>query len=458
MGTPDHTQSFFNDYIAAINIALQHIDHERLEQVVDELTRAWREERHVFLMGNGGSAAMASHMTNDLNKLTIVPNQRRLRAVSLADNVPLITAWANDSDYDHVFAEQLHGLCRPGDVVMAFSCSGNSRNVLTALRRASEIGATTIGITGDNGGKMAGAVDICVLSPIGAIYQQEDIHLVLSHMLSTALKARITAISQRSVSPPRALILAAGEGTRLRPHTLDRPKPMLPIADRPMLEYTVNWLKHYGISDIAINLSYLPQVVTEHFGDGAAHGVRLTYSLEDPVMGTAGAVRKLNGFAGASPLVVVYGDVLTDLDLAALIAYHHENVIRDPHTAITMSLYHVPNPTEVGLVDVDARGRIHRFVEKPRPEEVFTDLAAAGVLVMEPWVVEQIPDATFYDFGLHLFPALLAAGKSIYGWTLTDDAYLLDIGTPSKYEQAQRDWPLRTRRAAARRPLITGAI
>ena len=243
MGSPDSVKSFFDDYISAINIALQDIDRHSLEQVVDELARAWREERHVFLMGNGGSAAMASHMTNDLNKLTIVPTQRRLRAVSLADNVPLITAWANDSDYDHVFAEQLHGLCRPGDVVIAFSCSGNSRNVLTALRLASEIGASTIGITGDTGGKMASEVDICVLSPIGAIYQQEDIHLVLSHMLSTALKARITAISQRSVSPPRALILAAGEGTRLRPYTLDRPKPMLPIADRPMMEYTIDWLK-----------------------------------------------------------------------------------------------------------------------------------------------------------------------------------------------------------------------
>ena len=162
-----------------------------------------------------------------------------------------------------------------------------------------------------------------------------------------------------------------------------------------------------------------------------------------------------------SPLVVVYGDVLTDLDLAALIAYHHENVIRDPNTAITMSLYHVPNPTEVGLVDMDAHGRIHRFVEKPRPEEVFTDLASAGVLVMEPWVVDHIPDATFYDFGLHLFPALLDAGKSIYGWTLADDAYLLDIGTPSKYEQAQRDWPLRARagrpRAAPRDSRLAGS-
>jgi mannose-1-phosphate guanylyltransferase/phosphomannomutase len=449
MNTSHRIGSFFDDYIAQINTALQNVDRCSLDQVLDELTRAWREGRHVFLMGNGGSAAMASHMTNDLNKLTIIPDQRRLKAVSLADNVPLITAWANDAGYEHVFAEQLRGLCQPDDVVIAFSCSGNSYNVLSALRLASEIGAATVGITGDNGGQMADMVDICVRSPIDAIYQQEDIHLVLSHMLSMALRERIAAISKRSAAPPKALILAAGEGTRLRPHTLHRPKPMLPITGRPILEHIIDWLKRYGISEIAINLSYLPEAVMEHFGDGADYGIELVYSLEDPMMGTAGAVRKLSGFVAESPLVVVYGDVLTDLNLAELIAYHHENVIRDPKTAITMSLYHVPNPTEVGLVDVDSRGRIHRFVEKPAPEDVFTDLASAGILVMEPWVVDSIPDATFYDLGLHLFPDLLNAGKSIYGWKVADNAYVLDIGTPSKYEQALRDWPLRMRRAIA---------
>lgn len=444
-------RSYFDHYISDVNTALQNVDRLSLEEVVDQLTRAWREDRTVFLMGNGGSAAMASHMTNDLNKLTIVPGQRRLRALCLADNVPLITAWANDADYERVFAEQLEGHCRPGDVVIAFSCSGNSRNVLAALRLASNVGATTVGVTGDTGGKMAEMVDVCVRTPVGTIYQQEDLHLVLAHMLSMALKERITAIAQQSAIPPKALVLAAGEGTRLRPYTLDRPKPMLDVAGRPILEHILRWLKQYGVSEVAINLSYLPQVIMEHFGDGATSDLHLTYSLEDPVMGTAGAVRKLERFVGTSPLVVVYGDVLTDLDLVSLLTLHHENVIRDPDTAVTMSLYRVPNPTEVGLVDVDANGRIHRFVEKPRPEDVFTDLASAGVLVMEPWVVEFIPEATFFDFGLHLFPALLDAGKSIYGMIIPDDVFLLDIGTTSKYEQAQRDWPLRAHRTAARR-------
>lgn len=242
---------------------------------------------------------------------------------------------------------------------------------------------------------------------------------------------------------PRALILAAGEGTRLRPLTRDRPKPMLPIAGRPLLEHTIEWLRSFGVREIAINLHYRRQAIVDHFGDGAAWDVHITYSDEDPILGTAGAVRKLAPFLAVGPFIVVYGDVLTDLDLQALLDYHRSAVARDPATLITMSLYHVPNPTEVGLVGLDADGRITRFVEKPRPEEVFTDLASAGVLVAEPSVVDAIPPDTFYDFGRDLFPRLLAQGASLYGWVIPPEAYLLDIGTPEKFAQAQREWPRR---------------
>jgi NDP-sugar pyrophosphorylase family protein len=115
-------------------------------------------------------------------------------------------------------------------------------------------------------------------------------------------------------------------------------------------------------------------------------------------------------------------------------------VARDTQARVTMSLYHVPNPTEVGLVGLDENGRVTRFVEKPRLEEVFTDLANAGVLVIEPDIVECIPSDTFYDFGQHLFPQLLQSGVSMYGWVIPQDTYLLDIGTPEKYAQAQREW------------------
>ena len=243
-----------------------------------------------------------------------------------------------------------------------------------------------------------------------------------------------------SARTPKALVLAAGEGTRLRPLTLDRPKPMVPINGKPLLEHTVVWLRQHGLKDIAINLHYRPEAILNHFGDGSAFDVRISYSHEEKILGTAGAVRKLNGFVDGGPLVVMYGDVLTNLDLGALLAFHGQALLRDPLTRVTMSLYHVPNPTEVGLVGLDQNGRVTRFVEKPRPEEVFTDLANAGVLVIEPDIVDRIPPDTFYDFGEHLFPQLLQNGVSIYGWAISKDTYLLDIGTPEKYAQAQREW------------------
>jgi NDP-sugar pyrophosphorylase family protein len=238
----------------------------------------------------------------------------------------------------------------------------------------------------------------------------------------------------------RALVLAAGEGTRLRPLTLDRPKPMVPINGKPLLEHTIVWLHRHGVKDIAINLHYRPEAIVNHFGDGAAFDVRIVYSREETILGTAGAVRKLNGFVTGGPLVVMYGDVLTDLDLGALLAFHSQAMARDPLTRVTMSLYHVPNPTEVGLVGLDGYGRVTRFVEKPRLEQVFTDLANAGVLVIEPDIVDCIPPDTFYDFGQHLFPQLLQSGVSIYGWVIPQGTYLLDIGTPEKYAQAQKEW------------------
>jgi NDP-sugar pyrophosphorylase family protein len=262
-------------------------------------------------------------------------------------------------------------------------------------------------------------------------------------MISSSLTERISTVAGHALHTPRALVLAAGEGTRLRPLTLDRPKPMVPINGKPLLEHTLKWLRGYGIQDVAINLHYRPEVIPHYFGDGSALDLRITYSYEDTILGTAGAVRKMDGFLNGGPLVVVYGDVLTDLDLDALLDVHVQTIMRDPSAGVTMSLYHVPNPTEVGMVGLDDHGRVTCFVEKPKPEEVFTDLANTGVLVIEPDVVDHIPPNTFYDFGLHLFPQLLKSGVSMYGWVIPDETYLLDIGTPEKYAQAQREWPQR---------------
>ncbi len=435
-------------YLEELRESLLLLDQQAIVQVTETLLAAWQEGRHIFLMGNGGSAALASHMANDLSKLTISPGCPRLRVTALTDNVPLLTAWANDEGYERVFIEPLQGLLQPGDVVLAISCSGNSPNVITAVAWAKARGARILAFTGDQGGKLAELADIVVHAPIAAIYQQEDIHLILNHIIASAIRQHIREVAQRMARPVRALILAAGEGTRLRPLTLEMPKPMVPLGDRPLLDHTVRWLRSHGIRDIAINLHYKPEAITSYFGDGSAWDVRLTYAYEDALLGTAGALKNLNGFHADGPVVVVYGDVLTDLDLSALLAYHHHNVVRDPNTGVTLSLYHVPNPTEVGLVDMDERGRVTRFVEKPRPEEVFTDLANAGVLVVEPRVLDFIPPGEFYDFGLHLLPQLLEAGVSIYGWVIPPETYLLDIGTPEKYAQARREWPVRKRQQA----------
>ena len=387
-------------------------------------------------------------MVNDLSKLTISPGQPRMKVLALTDNMPLLTAWANDEGYERVFLEPLQGFLQEGDVVLAISCSGNSRNVIAAVTWAKARGATILAFTGDQGGQLAELADIVVYAPIEAIYQQEDIHLILNHIIASAIQKHIREVARRMARPARALILAAGEGTRLRPLTLEMPKPMVPIGQRPLLDHTVRWLRRHDIRDIAINLHYKPQAITSYFKDGAAWDVKLWYAPEESLLGTAGALKNLDGFHSDGPVVVVYGDVLTDLDLSELLAYHHHNVVRDPNTGVTLSLYHVPNPTEVGLVDMNEQGRITRFVEKPRPEEVFTDLANAGVLVVEPLVLDYIPPGEFFDFGLHLFPKLLEAGVSIYGWVIPRGTYLLDIGTPEKYAQARREWPVRERQHA----------
>ena len=233
----------------------------------------------------------------------------------------------------------------------------------------------------------------------------------------------------------KALILAAGEGSRLRPLTLDRPKPMLPVAGEPLLAITISILRQHGITDIAVNLHYHPEVVTGCFGEGDDFGVSIVYSHELQILGTAGAARKVEEFLDET-FVVVYGDVLTNLDYGDLIQFH-----REKEALLTLSLYHVPNPTQVGLVGVDGKGRITRFLEKPRPEEVFTDLAFSGVLICEAEILSYIPPDTFYDFGHDLFPALLEAGEPLYGLPLAGDEYLIDIGTMENYERAQREWP-----------------
>ncbi|MGQ9586223.1 MAG: nucleotidyltransferase family protein [Anaerolineae bacterium] len=231
----------------------------------------------------------------------------------------------------------------------------------------------------------------------------------------------------------KAVVLAAGEGTRLHPLTLERPKPMLPIGGRPLLAHTLDWLRQNGVDEVAINLYHHPEVIMGAFGDGRSLGLRIRYSVEETLLGTAGALTRFLDFFDEEPFFVVYGDLLTAVDLRDMFRFHQARSGWG-----TVALYQVPNPTECGLVLLDKAWRIRRFVEKPRPDEVFTDLANAGIYVLEPHVLQMIPKGQPYDFGRDLFPKCLERGKYLFGYIIRQ--YLLDIGTPEKYQQAQEDW------------------
>ncbi len=238
----------------------------------------------------------------------------------------------------------------------------------------------------------------------------------------------------------KALILAAGEGQRLRPLTLDRPKPMVSVAGKPVLEHLISWLRGYGIQEIAINLHHCPDVIPGYFGDGAPWDVRLTYSYEPTILGSAGAIKELEPFF-SDTFLVIYGDVLTDMNLADLVSFHREALWEGPAPLVSLALYEVDNPTECGIVDLDERRRIRRIVEKPASHEVFGNLANAGICVMEPAVMGQIKAGRFADIARDLLPTLLKRNRLIRGYLIDPETYLVDIGIPERYVQAQRDWP-----------------
>jgi NDP-sugar pyrophosphorylase family protein len=228
----------------------------------------------------------------------------------------------------------------------------------------------------------------------------------------------------------KALILAAGEGTRLRPLTLDRPKPMVPLGGRPLLEYLVGLVRHHGVTQVAINLHYRPERITEFFGDGR-HGVAITYSPEEQLLGSAGAARKLREFLD-EPFFVLYGDVLTDMDLTALAERH-----RVAGAMATVALHEVPDPERCGIAQLGHGGQIVRFVEKPPASLGVGNLANTGIYVVEPAVLDLVPDGIPFDFGTHLFPQLIDLGHPLLG--VRTDAYVKDIGSIDRYTEADAD-------------------
>ena len=223
----------------------------------------------------------------------------------------------------------------------------------------------------------------------------------------------------------KAVILVGGEGTRLRPLTNSVPKPMLPVLNRPFLEHTIHYLKKYGITEIILALSYLPGAIKGYFGDGRAFGVRLHYTIEDSPLGTAGAVKKSEKYLD-STFAVLNGDIYTDLDMAAMLAFH-----RHKKATATIALTWVDNPCAFGVVETDGNGKVRQFIEKPAPDKVTTNWINAGVYLLEPEVLGQVPAKTPYMFERGLFPRLLELGKNMCGYQFR--SRWLDMGTAEKY-------------------------
>src|ERR687898_2358623 len=232
----------------------------------------------------------------------------------------------------------------------------------------------------------------------------------------------------------KAVIMAGGQGTRLRPLTSNQPKPMIPIVGVPCMEHSVNLLKEHGFTDIVVTLQFMPEEIRDYFGDGSDWGVCMSYSVEDVPAGTAGSVKLAEELLEGERVLVISGDALTDCDLARVVSFHEENAAE-----ATMVLKSVENPLDFGIVITEEDGRISRFLEKPAWGQVFSDTVNTGIYLLEPSVMDEIPDPEDgeYDFSKELFPKLLDAGRPLYGY-ITED-YWEDIGTLEQFASAQRD-------------------
>jgi mannose-1-phosphate guanylyltransferase/phosphomannomutase len=229
----------------------------------------------------------------------------------------------------------------------------------------------------------------------------------------------------------KAVIMAGGEGTRLRPLTSNQPKPMVPILNRPVMEYSIELLKKYKIEDIVATLQFLPQLIKNYFGDGTDMNVNLNYATEETPLGTAGSVKNAEDFLDER-FIVISGDGLTDIDLKKAIDFHKKN-----SAMVTIVLKSIENPLEFGVVITDENGKIQRFLEKPTWGEVFSDTINTGIYILEPEIFEYIPENKIFDFSKDLFPLLLKKGMPLYGFVA--EGYWCDIGNLNQYLQAHKD-------------------
>jgi mannose-1-phosphate guanylyltransferase/phosphomannomutase len=229
----------------------------------------------------------------------------------------------------------------------------------------------------------------------------------------------------------KAVIMAGGEGTRLRPQTSNLPKPMLPLVGRPMMEHIISLLRRHGITDIVVTVAFLPNAIRSYFGDGSELGVRMVYATEETPLGTAGSVRNARDEL-TERFLVISGDVLTDINLTSLIEFHEKN-----NALATLALCAVENPLEFGIVITREDGSIERFLEKPGWGQVFSDTINTGIYVLEPEIFDVIPEGRAVDFSSEVFPTVLEAGAPLFGYVA--DGYWEDVGTTAAYLKAHED-------------------
>ena len=229
----------------------------------------------------------------------------------------------------------------------------------------------------------------------------------------------------------KAVILVGGEATRLRPLTCNTPKATVPVLNTPFLEHVIHYLNHHQVTEIVLASSQRQQVIEDSFGDGSQFGVRLRYSIEDIPLGTGGAVKNAEKYLDET-FLVLNGDIFTDLDITAMMEFH-----RARKAKVTISLTPVDDPTSYGLVETNAQNKITRFLEKPSPSEITTNMINAGIYILEPDVLTHIPPQVSFSFERELFPPLVDQSEPVYAYP--SSAYWIDIGAPEKYLQLHRD-------------------
>jgi mannose-1-phosphate guanylyltransferase/phosphomannomutase len=230
----------------------------------------------------------------------------------------------------------------------------------------------------------------------------------------------------------KAVVMAGGEGSRLRPLTANQPKPLLPVANRPIMEHVLRLLRRHGFDETVVTVQFLASMVRTHFGDGEDLGMHLTYATEATPLGTAGSVRNARQALHDDAFLVVSGDALTDIDLTELVRAH-----RRTGALVTVCLTRVPDPLEFGIVVQAEDGRVERFLEKPTWGQVFTDTVSTGIYVMEPEVFDHVAGDRPVDWSGEVFPALLAMGAPVYGHVA--EGYWEDVGSLDSYIRASAD-------------------